>query len=114
MFFQRRLMGEPVPIDRAFASVRVDGEISHLEGGEVLEEVAALRWSYAEIAEACFNDRACTGDLIPLNGNAEPWVIRSPAANADEQVGRFLALNEALKSSDGASHFLTAAALEAL
>src|SRR5580698_9419797 len=86
VFFQRRLMGEPIPIDGAFASIRVDGEISHLECSQVLEEVAALRWGYEEIAKACFDDRACSGDLIPLDRNAEPWIVRSPTSNSDEQV----------------------------
>ena len=47
-----RLRGEPFPIDEAFAGVGIDGEVANLEGGQVLEEVAALRRDDAKVAEA--------------------------------------------------------------
>src|SRR5208283_2691718 len=52
MLLDGGLVGEPLPIHEAFAGIGVDGEVADLEGGEVLEEVAALRRDYAKVAEA--------------------------------------------------------------
>lgn len=42
VFADGGVRGEPIPVDEAFTGVGVDGEVADLEGGQVLEEVAAL------------------------------------------------------------------------
>src|SRR5580765_2972201 len=71
LLFQRRLLGEPRPIDGTFAGVGIHGEVSDLEGGEVLEEMTALRRGDPEIVEAGFDDGAGAGDFVPLDGNTK-------------------------------------------
>jgi hypothetical protein len=52
-----------------------------LKGGEVLEEVAALRRGDAKILEAGLDNHAGAGDLVPLDAYAEPWIVRAPPAD---------------------------------
>ncbi len=85
LFFDRGPLGQPLPIDGAFAGVGVHREISDLEGGQVLEEVAALGRGDAEVVEAGFDDGAGAGDFVPLDGDAEPGIVGSPAADTDQQ-----------------------------
>src|SRR5438445_5596987 len=85
-FRNGRLSGEPRPVDEPFADVGVDGEVADVAGGEVLEEMAALRRRDAEIGEPGLDDRARARNLIPSHRNAEQRVGRSPPADADEQV----------------------------
>ena len=42
LFFDRRLLGQPLPVDRSFTGIGVHGEISHLKRGQILKKVAAL------------------------------------------------------------------------
>src|ERR1019366_1932632 len=60
---QRSLAAQPVPIDGAFAGVWIHGEVTDLKGSEILEEMAALRWGDAEIAESGLNNHARAGDF---------------------------------------------------
>ena len=90
LLFHGRLFGQPLPIDGAFAGIGIHGEVSDLEGGQILEEMAALRGSDAEIAESGFDDHARAGDFVPLDRNAQPGFGRSPAAYADQQIGTVL------------------------
>ena len=85
LFFDSGLLGQPVPVDRAFASVGVHREVSDLKGREVLEEVAALRRCDTEVAEAGFDNYAGGGDFVPLDRNAEPGIVRSPASYSDQK-----------------------------
>src|ERR1700751_3514900 len=85
-FLGRGCGAEPLPIHEAFACVWVDGEISNLKRGEVLEEVAALRGRDAKVAETGCYDHARSRDFVPLDWNAEPWFSRAPAAHANEQI----------------------------
>src|SRR5579862_306150 len=113
-FFDGGLRGQPVPVDEAFAGVGIDGEVSDLKGGEVLEEVRALRRSDAEVAESGFDDGTGAGDFVPFDGNAEPGLVRSPAADADQQVGRAFGVEQRVEVGDALGDFLTAGALEAV
>ena len=67
----------------AIASEGVDGEVADAKGGEVLEEVGALRGVNLEAIQASLHDDLCRADLRPLDGNAEPRVAASPTARAD-------------------------------
>jgi len=58
IFAQRRLLFQPLPIDRAFAGIRVYGEVADLERGKVLKKMAALRRRNAKIAKSGFDDGA--------------------------------------------------------
>src|SRR5208337_1155211 len=48
----------------------IHGEITDLEGGQILEEMAALRGSDSKVAESGFDDYAGAADLVPLYWNA--------------------------------------------
>src|SRR5208282_1998326 len=76
--------------------------------------MAALRWSYSEIAESGLDYHARAGDLVPLYRNAQPRFGRSPAAHPDQQVGAVLFIELAIEPCYCRGHFLAAAALEAL
>ena len=67
----------------AVASEGVDGEVADAKGGEVLEEVGALRGVNLEAIQACLHDDLCRADLRPLDGNAKPRVGTSPTARAN-------------------------------
>ena len=67
----------------AVASVGVDGEVADAKGGEVLEEVGALRGVNLEAIQASLYDDLCRADLRPLDGNAKPRVAASPTARAN-------------------------------
>ena len=75
LLFDRRLFGQPLPVDRALPSVWIHGEISHLECGEVLKEVAALRWRDSEVVEAGFDDHAGTRDFVPFHRDSKPRIV---------------------------------------
>ncbi len=51
VFLDGGLLSQPFPIDESLPGVGIHGEVADLKGGEVLEEVAALRGRDAEIAE---------------------------------------------------------------
>src|SRR5437764_1549255 len=48
--------------------------------------MAALRGCDAEIAKSSFHDDASSRYLIPLDGNAQPRIVRSPATHANQEV----------------------------
>jgi len=72
VFLHRWLRSEPFPINEAFARIGIHREVAYLEGCQVLEKMAALRRSDAQIAKASFNDHACIGNLVPGNRNSKP------------------------------------------
>ena len=74
LFFERSLVRQPLPVDEPFPGIGVHGEISDLEGCEVLKKMAALRGGDSEIAEPSFNDDSGSGDFVPLHRDAEPWL----------------------------------------
>ena len=74
-FGHRRLVSQPIPIDRAFARFRIHREIADLKRGQILEEMAALRRGDAKIAEPRFNDHTRAGDFVPLDRNTEPRIV---------------------------------------
>ena len=84
LLFNRGLLGEPLPVDGAFAGVGVDGEVSDLERGQVLEEMAALRGRDAEVVEAGLVDGASARNFVPLDRDAEPGIVRTPSADSDQ------------------------------
>jgi hypothetical protein len=86
-----RLRRQPLPIHGTLAEIWIDREISHLECGEVLKQMSALRRPHAKVAEARLNDHARAGDFVPLDGNAEPRFMRAPAAHTNQKVGVILA-----------------------
>ncbi len=99
---------KPLPIDETFARIGIHREVADLKCGEVLEEVAALRRSHAEIAKPRFDDDARARDLVPRHRNAEPRIGRSPAADADQQIRAcFRSLSLALKCATLLRDFVT-------
>src|SRR6478672_5014869 len=58
VFFERRCIGQPLPVYESLPGIRIHGEVSDLKCGEVLEEMAALRRCHAEIPEARFHNDA--------------------------------------------------------
>src|SRR5208282_940163 len=114
LLFYRRLFVQPPPIYSAFTGIGIHGEITYLEGGQVLEEMAALRGSHPEIAEPGLDDHTRAGDFVPFHRNAEPRFGRSPAADADQQVRTILFVELAIQAGYGSGYLLAAAALEAL
>src|SRR5919106_4457191 len=75
---------EPVPVDGSV--VGVDGEVADVEGGQVLEEMAALRGHDFEVAQAGLDDHFRARHLIPCDRDAEPGIARAPASDADQDV----------------------------
>ena len=47
----------------------VDGKISHAEGGEVLEEVGALRRIDMVVLQSQLDNHTGSGDMRPLHGD---------------------------------------------
>src|SRR5271165_1595368 len=84
------LIGQPIPVDAAFTCVWVYGEIADLKCSEILEKMAALRRGDAKITEAGFDDHTRAGNFIPLDRNTKPRIVRSPAADADQQIRTIL------------------------
>ncbi len=95
--FHTGLRRQPFPIHGTFPDIGIDGEIPYLERREILEKMAALRRRNTKIAEPSFHDHARAGDFIPFDGNAQPRFIRAPAANTNQEVGRFSLASFALK-----------------
>jgi len=114
LLFHGRLFRQPSPIYGAFARVWIHGEITDLEGGQVLEEMAALRGSHSEVAETGFDYYAGAADLVPLYWNTQPGFSRSPASDADEQIGTIVFVELAIETGNGRGDFLALATLEAL
>src|SRR5438094_7889001 len=85
-FRNGRLSGEPRPVDEPFADVGVDGEVADVAGGEVLEEMTALRRRDAEIGESGLEDLARARNLIPRHRNDEQLIGRSSLAAQGEQI----------------------------
>jgi len=97
VFVYGRLLAQPLPVDRTFPGIRIDCEVADLKSGEVLEEMAALRRCNAKISETRFDNDARAGNFVPLYGNAEPGIIRSPATTPISRYGRVSALSKPLK-----------------
>src|SRR5205807_8136468 len=114
VFINRLLIAEPLPIDRAFTRVGIHGEVSDLKCGQVLEEMTALRGRDAEVAEAGFDDGAGSGDFVPLDGDPEPGIVRSPAADSDQQIRSVLRAQHGIEVGHGPGYLLAATAFEAL
>ena len=70
----------------AVTRVSVDGEVTHAERGEVLEEVRALRGVYVVVLQSCLYDDACCGDVRPLHGDSQPVVAGAPSSRPYEHV----------------------------
>src|SRR5215467_6314576 len=109
-----RLRCQPTPVDQAVPCVRIDGEVPDLEGGQILEEVAALRGSQSKVSEARLHNRSRAGDLIPRHLDAEPRIVGTPAANADQQIRAVVLVELGIEKGDRLRDCLTAAAFEAL
>ncbi len=86
LFFLRRVVSKPLPIDRTFPRIRIHREVADLECHQVLKEMAPLRRNHAEVAESGFDDDAGSGNLIPLDGNPQPWVVGAESPDTDEQL----------------------------
>src|ERR1700722_16021283 len=114
LFFYSGLLGQPWPVDRALASVGINGEVSDLEGGQVLKEGATLRRRDPEVVEASFHDGTGSGDFIPFDRDAEPRIVRTPAADTDPQIRAILRAQGGVEVSHCSCDLLTTAALEAL
>src|ERR1019366_9170774 len=114
MFGDRRLGGQPLPIDEALTGIGVDGEVADLKRGEVLKEMTALRRNYAEIPESRLNNYPRSGDLVPGHRNSQPRVGRSPAAHSDQQVRRILLAKLSIEMGDALRHFGAAGAFKAV
>ena len=114
LLFRGCLLHQPLPIDRAFAGVWIHRKVTDLKGGQILEEMAALRWGDSKIAESGFDNHAGAGDFIPFDRNTQPGFSRSPASNSDQQIRPVLLVEAAIELSDGLGHFLAAAPLKAL
>jgi hypothetical protein len=56
--------------ENAITPMGIDGEITHAEGGEVLEEMSALRGIYKIVLQAEFYDDARCRYVWPLDGDA--------------------------------------------
>src|SRR5580704_14312224 len=110
----RRLRIQPLPIDPSLMHVGVHSEVADLEGSQVLKEVTALRGRHPQIAEARFDDHARSGNFVPLHRNAQPWIIRSPASDTDQQVRRIRLAQLGIEVRDIARHFNTARTLKAV
>lgn len=61
-------------LEYAVVLVSVDGEISHAETRQVLEEVRALARVNAIVWQSGLNYHARRADVRPLHGNAQPIV----------------------------------------
>ena len=90
LFLHGGLFREPAPIDGAFTGIRIHGEVAHLKRCQVLKEMAALGWRDAKISKAGFDDGAGCGNLVPLDGDSKPGIIRSPTPHSNQQVGTIL------------------------
>src|SRR5262249_19144527 len=82
----RGLRREPSPVDKAFADIGIDGEVTDVERRQVLKEVRALRRLDLEALEARSDEHAAARDLAPRPRDAEPRIRRAPPADADEDV----------------------------
>src|SRR5215471_18416418 len=74
--------------------------------------MTALRRGDAKIAEPGLDNHAGPRNLVPLDWNTQPGIVRSPSPNADEQVGAIGIDQLGIEVSYGPSHFLAATAFE--
>src|SRR5580692_717348 len=114
VFVHRRLVVQPLPIHRAFAGIGIHGEVTNLECREILKKMTALGGRYAKIVESGLDNDARAGNFVPLDGDTQPGIIRSPTANSDQQIGPILGSEQAVEVGDRLRDFLTSAALKAL
>ena len=73
-------------LQHTIASIGVDGEVADTKGGEVLEEMGALRGVDMIVLQTGLDDDAGSGDMRPLDGNAQPVVAGAPAARTNEHA----------------------------
>ena len=108
VFFYCRLGTEPLPIHKALSGIGIHRKVTDLECGKVLEEVATLRGRHTKVAESGLNDYACPRNLVPGNRDAEPRIIRAPAADSNQQIRDSLFTQLGVVESNLLGHFLTA------
>ena len=70
----------------AVVVVRIDGEIPHAEGSEILEEVRALTGIDAVVLQSGLHDDTGGRDMRPLHGDAQPEIAGSPAPRSDKDI----------------------------
>ena len=73
-------------LQHTIASIGVDGEVADTKGGEVLEEMGALRGVYMIVLQASLNNDTSGRDMGPLDGDAQPIVAGAPTSWTDEDV----------------------------
>ena len=81
------LLGQPTPVHEALPHFLVHGEVPDVQGGEVLEEVGALRGRDPEVLESRFHNDPGPGDIGPAHGNAQPGMCGAPPAYPHQDVG---------------------------
>src|SRR5882672_9965176 len=86
LYFHDGLRPQPLPVDKSLSGVRIHREVPDLKRRKILEEMAALRWRHAQVTQSRLYDHPGSGDLIPCNWDSEPWVVRPPTTNPDEQI----------------------------
>ena len=114
VFFDGEGVRQPLPVDEPFPGIGVHGEISHLERGEVLKKMAPLRGSDSEIAESGFHNDTGPGNFVPLHGDTEPWLGRSPASHPDQKIRPAFGSEFSVEVGHATCNFFAAGALEAM
>src|SRR5579864_1024813 len=114
LLFRGSLLGEPLPVERSFSGIGIHRKVSDLERRQVLKKVAALRGRDAEVPKASFDNHARARDFVPLDRNAKPGIVRTPAPHPDQQVRTILRAQNGIEMRHGFCDLAAAPALEAL
>src|SRR5262249_15762599 len=61
-----------------------------------------------------FNDYPRSRDLFPRYRNSQPWIIRSPPADANKKIGRSVLEEFRVQSRDRGRHFVASTTLKAM
>src|SRR4029077_2174510 len=86
LYFHDGLRPQPLPVHKPLSGIRIHREVPDLKRRKILEEMAAVRWRDAQVTQSRLYDHPGSGDLIPCNWDSEPWVVRPPTTNPDEQI----------------------------
>ena len=85
-FFDSGHPVEDILLEDTIACIGIDGEIADTETGEILEEMRSLGGVDVIILQTRFHNDAGSGDMRPLDRDAQPVVAASPASRPNEHI----------------------------
>ena len=113
--FIGRLMGaQPIPVDEVRSGIAGDVEVADIHRSYIVEEVRSQGGVDLEVRQLRLNNDFDIGDVVPVDGNPQPWIPTAPPTRTDKDVVPVLPLEPVVQLLQLSSHLHGAGLVEAL